>query len=87
MLGGLEVGRQSPCHLHAHIQPEHDGGVRCSGRDEEVPRLGPSWQQGLWQVATASAVLGTGHLVAGIISGELVVIHELLTAQDAMQGR
>ena len=74
LLGGLEVGRQSPCHLHAHIHPEHDGGVRCSGRDEEVPRLGPSWQQGSWQVATASAALGTivtRHLVAGIVSGDL----------------
>lgn len=90
MLGGLEVGRQCPCYLHAHIHPEHDGGVRCSGWDEQVPRLGPSWPQGLWQVATTSAALGTtvtGHLVAGIVSGEPVVTRELLTMREAMQGR
>ena len=89
-MGGLEGWRQGPYHLRAHIHPEHEGGVRCSGRDEGVPRLGASWQQGLWQVATASAALGAtvaGQLVAGIVSGALVVIGELLTMHGAVQGR
>ena len=69
-------------------------GVRCSRRDEGAPRLGARWQQGAWQAATASvkeatAALGAtvaGQLVAGILNGELVVIGELLTTQDAAQG-
>ena len=69
-------------------------GVRCSRRDEGAPRLGARWQRGAWQAATASvkeatAALGAtvaGQLVAGILNGELVVIGELLTTQDAAQG-
>ena len=68
--------------------------VRCSGRDEGAPKLGARWQRGAWQAAPASvkeatAALGAtvaGQLVAGILNGELVVIGELLTTQDAAQG-
>lgn len=60
---------------------------------EGAPKLGARWCWGVGRAATASAGSGrqryatvAGQLVAGILNGELVVIGELLTTQDAAQG-